>query len=188
MDIILASNSPRRQELLQQIGLSFRIVPAAVNEVLIETVPPAELATSLALAKARAVAARFPQALVLGADTIVVVDGKPLGKPVDDQDALRMLRLLAGRAHQVITGVALVQGAREVAGSETTTVHVRSVPEELLRRYVATGETVDKAGAYAIQGRAAVIISGIEGDYSNVVGLPLSRVEQMLQQFGVQVL
>lgn len=188
VEIVLASNSPRRQELLRQIGVSFQVVPSQVDEVLTDAVPPAKLAETLALAKAREVAGRCPGALVLGADTVVVVAGEVLGKPADAADAMRMLRLLAGREHQVITGVALIQGAREEISSEVTTVHFQTVSDETLARYVATGEPVDKAGAYAIQGMAAVMIRGIEGDYFNVVGLPLSRVVQMLSQFGVQVL
>lgn len=188
MKIILASQSPRRQELLRQIGLSFQVVPSQVDEILTDEIPPAALAERLAIAKAREVAQRAPGALVLGADTVVVAEGEVLGKPEDGADALRMLRLLAGREHQVITGVALVQGARELVSSEVTTVHFLPVSDETLARYVATGEPMDKAGAYAIQGLAAVMISGINGDYFNVVGLPLARVVQMLSQFGVQVL
>lgn len=190
MELVLASASPRRQELLRQLGLRFRVAPADVPEELDRARPPAEAAVALALAKARHVAARFPDAVVLAADTIVVLGGDVLGKPVDAADALRMLTALAGRSHHVITGVAVVRRAvaQELSGYELTTVHFRPMPRDALERYVATGEPMDKAGAYGIQGRAATMVDRLEGDYFNVMGLPLARVTEMLERLGLRVL
>ncbi|HWI52285.1 MAG TPA: Maf family protein [Symbiobacteriaceae bacterium] len=188
MDIVLASASPRRQELLRQVGVSFRVIPSQVDEQVDEPMQPAALVEYLALAKARDVAAREAGALVLGSDTIVVVDGRVLGKPKDRADAIAMLQQLSGRSHQVMTGVALVTAERELVGHEVTTVRFRTLAPGEIERYVDSGEPMDKAGAYGIQGRAAAMISAIEGDYFTVVGLPLCRTVSMLSQFGVTVL
>jgi len=188
LEIVLASASPRRQELLRQVGVSFRVVPSQVDEQVSEPMSPGSLVEHLALAKARDVAAREAGALVLGADTIVVVDELVLGKPRDRAEAVVMLRALSGRDHQVMTGVALVAGARELVGHETTTVRFRPLEQGEIERYVDSGEPMDKAGAYGIQGRAAAMISAIHGDYFTVVGLPLCRTVSMLSQFGVSVL
>jgi septum formation protein len=188
LDIVLASASPRRQELLRQVGLTFRIIPSMVDERVTTPMTPAELVEYLALSKARDVASRVPDALVIGADTIVVVDGQVLGKPKDRADAIGMLQRLSGRTHQVLTGVALVQGDRQMVAHEVTQVHFRPLEQGEIERYVDSGEPMDKAGAYAIQGRASAMIRGIEGDYFNVVGLPLCRTVQMLAAFGVTVL
>lgn len=188
MQIILASASPRRQELLRQIGLSFTVEPSRVNEHVPEAMNPGELVEHLALAKAREVANRHPGALVLGADTIVVVDGELLGKPVDRADAAAMLQRLAAREHLVMTGVALVQNGRELVEHEETVVRFGPLTPDQIQRYIDTGEPMDKAGAYGIQGRAAALIESIAGDYFNVVGLPLHRTATMLSRFGVTVL
>ncbi len=189
-EIILASASPRRAELLRRIGVEFRVVPSDVEERLEDSLDARSLALELASQKARAVAARYPEAIVLAADTVVCCDGEILGKPADRQDAVRMLRLLSGRTHEVSTGVVL---RRESTGQErcevvTTRVTFRRLSQEEILGYIATGEPFDKAGAYGIQGYGALLVEGIEGCYSNVVGLPLAKVGEMLREFGVDLL
>ncbi|MEW6724786.1 MAG: Maf family protein [Bacillota bacterium] len=185
--LILASASPRRRELLTQIGLEFTIYPAEVDEGRQSEEAPADFVRRLALAKARAVAAGLTNGVVLGADTIVVVGETILGKPANPADAFRMLELLSGITHRVITGVAAVDAAsgREEALAEVTAVTMRLISPREMGAYVATGEPMDKAGAYAIQGRAGAFVTGIEGCYSNVVGLPLARTTELLAQFGI---
>jgi septum formation protein len=183
--LVLASSSPRRQDLLREAGIAFEVRPAHIPEERNAGEPPVEYARRLALEKAQAVARDLPGRHVLGADTIVVVDGEVLEKPIDPRDAERMLRLLSGRGHQVITAVCLLapQGLPHTRFASTL-VHFRELGEEEVRRYVASGEPMDKAGAYAIQGGAAEWIQRIEGDYSNVVGLPLPLVKEMLRTGG----
>jgi septum formation protein len=184
--LVLASASPRRQELLRNAGISFTVQPADVDETPLPGELPRECAERLARDKALAVWRLRPQDVVLGADTIVVVDEAILGKPIDPADAARMLRQLSGRVHRVITGVCVVEAAgtgenRELrTASETTLVTMNDLSDDEIRDYVATGEPMDKAGAYAIQGMASRWIPRIEGDYSNVVGLPVALVYRML--------
>ena len=179
--LVLASASPRRQELLRTAGIAFEVQPAHIPE----DPRPGELAKDcaerLAQEKALAVSRNRPQDIVLGADTVVVIDGQILGKPTDPADATRMLRMLSGREHQVITGVCIVASGRPSLASETTKVTMSEIPEKEIADYVATGEPMDKAGAYAIQGIASRWIPRIEGDYSNVVGLPVALVYRMLR-------
>lgn len=182
--LILASASPRRVELLRQVGVEPQVEPADVDE---ELAPGADVSTSvlrLAREKARTVAARHQgeAVLVLGADTLVVVGGVALGKPTDPDDAAAMLTSLSGRSHQVLTAVAVVDAAsgRATDGLAVTTVRMRRIDAGEIAAYVATGEPLDKAGAYAIQGRAAVFVEGIEGDFTNVVGLPLPLVHRLV--------
>jgi septum formation protein len=193
--IVLASASPRRQELLRNAGIPFRVQPADINETPLAGESPRDCAERLAREKALAVSQSRPQDYVLGADTLVVVDDAILGKPRDPDDAARMLRLLSGRMHAVITGVCLVgkkvassTGSTEDPGwrtaSQTTLVTVRALSDDEIRGYVASGEPMDKAGAYAIQGIASRWIPRIEGDYSNVVGLPVALVYAMLRESG----
>jgi septum formation protein len=185
--LVLASASPRRQELLRNAGIAFTVQPADVDETPLPGEPPRECAERLARDKALAVWRLRPQDVVLGADTIVVVDEAILGKPIDAADAARMLRQLSGRVHRVITGVCVVEAAgtgenRELrTASETTLVTMNQLSDDEIRDYVATGEPMDKAGAYAIQGMASRWIPRIEGDYSNVVGLPVALVYRMLR-------
>ena len=188
MRLILASASPRRAELLRAAGIEVDVHPADIDE----SARPNEHADAyvcrVALDKARAISDRMPGRLVLGADTAVVIDDEILGKPRDAADASRMLRLLAGRAHRVMTGVALV-GSPVQGGVETdlaiTTVEFGPISEAEITWYVASGEPVDKAGAYAIQGLASRFVTRIDGSYSNVVGLPVSLVYVMCKKTGL---
>jgi septum formation protein len=178
--LVLASASPRRQELLRNAGISFEVQPAHIAEDPLPGEGAKECAERLAREKALAVAQMRPNEVVLGADTVVVVDGKILGKPSDGADAARMLRLLSGRVHQVITGICFVVSGQWSVASETTSVTMNNIPEKEIAEYVAGGEPMDKAGAYAIQGVASRWIPRIEGDYGNVVGLPVALVWRML--------
>ena len=188
MALVLASASPRRRELLQNAGIPFIIQPSEIPELPREGEAPQACAKRLAREKALDVFRQRPQDFVLGADTIVIVDGQILGKPRDKADAARMLRLLSGRTHQVTSGVCLIgpdlkrEGSVEDIRSETTQVTMSRVSDQDIQSYVATGEPLDKAGAYGIQGIASRWISRIEGDYFNVVGLPVSLVYRMLQE------
>jgi septum formation protein len=195
MPLVLASASPRRQELLKSAGIEFVVKPANIPEVRRDQETAQAFAERMAREKARAVFAEVKSEYVLGADTVVVLAGVAggatgvspvegqlvLGKPESEEDAARMLRLLSGRKHQVITGVCLIGTGFEEVRSETTTVQFAALNETDIRDYILTGEPMDKAGAYAIQGAASRWISNIQGDYSNVVGLPIVLVLQMLR-------
>jgi septum formation protein len=180
--LVLASTSPRRQELLRNAGIACEVQPADIPEDPLPGESARDCAERLAREKALAVARQRPSNAVLGADTVVVIDRQILGKPADAVDAARMLRLLSGRTHQVITGVCLMVNGRPSVASETTTVTMSEISEKEIAAYVATGEPMDKAGAYAIQGIASRWIPRIEGDYSNVVGLPVALVYRMLRR------
>lgn len=184
--LILASASPRRRELLEQIGLTFEVETADIDETPRLAEDPIAYVKRLAEHKAAAVFARHTERgrlIVLGADTAVVIDDQILGKPADDAAAVRMLRLLSGKNHSVITGVALITAkVPPLVAAEITEVEFRSLPDAEIAAYVATGEPMGKAGAYAIQGRAAKFIPRIAGCYFNVVGLPLARVTAMLAE------
>lgn len=193
--LVLASASPRRQELLRNAGIGFTVYPANIPEIPRAGEKARDYAERMAREKAQAVFRQQPDKLVLGADTIVVVDGEILGKPCDQADAARMLRLLSGRTHQVITGVCLAGQLRTGnhkletgfdTRSETTGVTTTQLGEDDIQSYIATGEPMDKAGAYAIQGIASRWIPRIEGDYFNVVGLPVALVYRMLQEHGTK--
>jgi septum formation protein len=183
--LVLASASPRRQELLRNAGITFEVQPAHIPEDPLPGEGAKACAERLAREKALAVARQRPHDIVLGADTVVVVDGQLLGKPSDAADAARMLRMLSGREHQVITGVCLVVNGQPSVASETTVVNVSEMTDKEIADYVASGEPMDKAGAYAIQGIASRWIPRIEGDYSNVVGLPVALVWRMLRHAGI---
>ncbi len=188
--LVLASASPRRRELLTQAGFAFRVEPAAIAEDLRAGENPIAYVTRLAREKAECVYARLrlldEAAVVLGADTTVVApNGEVLGKPVDAADAARMLRLLSGATHQVITGVAVVSAGGTEVAAEVTHVSVLTLSDEEIAAYIATGEPMDKAGAYAIQGYAARWIPRIHGCYFNVVGLPLALVAGMLERHSL---
>ena len=190
--IILASASPRRAALLNQIRLPFRTHPSALGddgEAQLAGETAEAYARRLALAKAREVAAALKQGLVIGADTVVTCDGRLLGKPRDRDEAQAFLLSLAGRTHQVITGVAVVEAAtgRAEVDAAVTGVTMRPFDAKEAARYVATGEPMDKAGAYGIQERGALLVEGIQGDYFNVVGLPLALLAELLRRFGVDL-
>lgn len=184
-EIILASASPRRKELLSTAGLEFTVRVADVEEIIDEKASPDEVVMSLALQKAQAVAKAYPTATVIGADTVVVLDGEILGKPENEQNAIEMLTALSGRSHTVYTGVAIINGEKVINFCEATQVEFFPLTEDEIRSYVATGEPMDKAGAYGIQGKGCVLVRKIDGDYFNVVGLPVSRVCRELRDFDV---
>lgn len=188
--IILASVSPRRAELLNQLGLEYQVIPSEVSETIPnQSVFPEELVTKLALHKASDVARKIEQGLVIGADTLVVLGETIFGKPSDPDEAVKMLSMLSGKTHSVYTGIAMIQvpsGQTEVGYSETK-VKFRPVSLAEIRSYVATGEPLDKAGAYGIQGKGGVLVETIEGCYFNVVGLPLSKLADMLRKFQISI-
>lgn len=182
MEIILASASPRREELLRQVDCKFSIITSEIVEDNEQDMPPAELAVLHASAKALDVASKHngPEALVIGADTIVVLDNRVYGKPRDEEDAERMLHELQGQEHQVISGVAVVYKGEIWTDYAVTRVVLRALSAEEVKRYIATGEPLDKAGAYAIQGVGALLVEEITGSYTNVVGLPLTTLNKLL--------
>jgi septum formation protein len=187
--LVLASASPRRQELLRNACIPFTLQPAEIDETPLDGELPRACAERLAQKKALAVARNRPEDCVLGADTIVVIDGEILNKPQDAGDATRMLRLLSGRTHEVITAVCIMRpairpGERARTASETTRVTMCEISDAEIADYIATGEPMDKAGGYAIQGIASRWIPRIEGDYCNVVGLPVALVFRMLREMN----
>lgn len=186
--IILASASPRRKELLSQIGITFEIIKAEKEEHITSSIPT-EVVKELSMQKAKEVAAKCDSSIIIGADTIVAMEGQILGKPKDRADAMRMLRLLQGKKHQVITGVTVLLGStKTLSFAEVTDVSLYPMTDAQIERYIATGEPMDKAGAYGIQGRFAAYVRGIEGDYNNVVGLPIGRVYQEVLSAGIDLL
>ena len=189
LEIVLASASPRRAELLRQLGLAFTTVESGVTEEHDDESNPARLAEALALRKARDVASRSGDVLIIAADTVVCVDGLLLGKPRDEAEAREMLRRLSGRQHEVLTGVAGIDNrtSRIATHVEKTTVWMRSIADEELNWYVQSGEPFDKAGGYGIQGQAAVFVERLAGCYFNVVGLPLAALWQMLFRQGIKL-
>ena len=188
--IILASSSPRRRELLALTGLKFSVDKSDYEEDMGSDLAPHALAKFLSLEKAKAVAGRHKHALVISADTFIVLKGKLLGKPHTEKEAMRMLRALNGRTHSVITGFTIMDTAnnKRLSRSVETSVSFKRLTEKELFNYVRTKEPLDKAGAYAIQGLGSVIVKKIEGDYFNVIGLPLSALTEGLKKFGVNVL
>lgn len=188
--IILASNSPRRRDLLRQIGLDFTVEPADVDERALPGESPETYAVRVALEKARVASQRAGAGVVIAADTIVVLDADILGKPADHRDAERMLAMLSGRMHRVITGLAVMDAAtgKALVRVSETKVWFRHLSPDDITWYVGTGEPLDKAGAYGIQGKGALLVSRIEGCYFNVVGLPLSLLFEMLRDLGINLL
>jgi len=191
--LVLASASPRRKELLEALGCEVRVVPAGISEDRAPGEAPERLVERLAREKVRAVASRPGAAeapVVLAADTVVVLDGEVLGKPMGADDAARMLVALSGREHRVLTGVCVRSGSggREAAAAAATRVRFRAYGPDTVRWYVATGEPMDKAGAYGIQGKGALLVASIDGSWSNVVGLPLEILPGLLESIGVDVL
>ena len=185
MAYILASASPRRRELMPMLGITeFEIVPAVLPEPEAAGLSPEKAVERIARGKAEEVAGKYPEDVVIAADTLVYSDGAALGKPKDAADAARMLRALSGRSHEVWSGAAVAVRGRLLTAAECTRVEFRPLSEEEIAAYIATGEPMDKAGAYGIQGRASVMIRGICGDYYNVVGFPLCRIHEMLRELG----
>jgi len=190
MKIILASQSPRRRELLERMGLTeFEIKPATGEETASPDLAPAQLVEELSRQKAREIAlSAAAEDVIIAADTVVAADGRVLGKPHTPGEAADMLRFLSGRTHTVYTGVTVRRGEHALTQHEATDVVFRPLTEEEIAAYVATGEPMDKAGAYGIQGRGCVLVEGIRGDYYNVMGLPVCRLGLMLRKFGVEPL
>jgi len=187
--LILASGSPRRRELLSEAGVPHEVIPADIDEQIQPGESPREMTLRLAREKALAVAARIPEAPprhVLGSDTTVVLDGEIIGKPRDAEDAVSLLQRLTGRTHRVVTAVAIVETAsgRVVDCAVESRVHMRSASEDALRDYVKTGEPLDKAGAYAIQGQGAWLVTGFEGSRTNIIGLPVEETLALLKRAG----
>jgi len=185
LKLVLASGSPRRRDLLGRLGVEMVVRPAAIEERLDAAASPSDNARRLALEKAQVVAATVDRGVVLGADTLVVLDAEILGKPDDAAHAVAMFGRLCGRAHEVITGLALVDAAtgQTLVEHETTRVTMRGASHQEIERYVATGESLDKAGAYGAQGFGAIFIERVDGCFYNVVGLPLARLHGMLERF-----
>lgn len=194
--VILASNSPRRKELLAGMGVEFEAIPSQKEEVMTKD-NPSEVVLELSQQKAEDVATMVEgQSIIIGADTVVAIDGMILGKPKDEDDAIRMVGLLQGRSHSVYTGVSIIikegksgndNRQRLIQFAEETKVYVYPMSKEEICNYVATKEPMDKAGAYGIQGKFATFIKGLEGDYYNVVGFPVGRIYQTLKQEGIQI-
>ena len=190
MRIILASQSPRRRQLLGQIGVEyFEILVPEADESYDPALPPEEIVASICRKKATAAGALadYPGALIIAADTMVFLGGLRLGKPRDQVDAYTMLSALSGRTHQVCTGVSVCRGERMETRTETTAVTFRELTQDEIWGYIRTGDPMDKAGAYGVQGRAALFVTGIQGDYFNVMGLPLCLLGRMLEEFGVKL-
>jgi len=181
MKIVLASASPRRRELMELFRMPFTVAVADIDETMDENKLPYDEVARVSHLKAEAVAAQ-PDALVIAADTVVVCDGQILGKPRDPEDAYRMLRLLSGKTHQVMTGMTVMQGNKRVTCTEVTDITFRLLTDQEIWDYIATGEPMDKAGAYGIQGGAALFAREIHGDYYNVVGLPMCRLGQIITE------
>ena len=190
MNIILASNSPRRRELLERIGITdFTVAAPNVDESVEPGLSPADMVEELSLRKAGAAAQNFgPDELIIAADTVVALDAGVLGKPRDEEGAFAMLSALSGRENRVYTGITVLRGDKAVTQHEETAVTFRELSPDEIRGYIATGEPLDKAGAYGIQGVGALLVSGIRGDYSNVMGLPVFRLGQILRDFGMDLL
>ena len=186
--LILASASPRRQELLNSAGISFEVLPSEVDEGFQEGEPPEEYVVRLARRKATKAGERHKDRWVLAADTVVVIDGRILGKPGDRQEAKEMLGVLSDQEHRVITGFCLLRGdsGKSREGTVTTRVRFKRLSSREIEWYLDTGEPFDKAGAYAIQGKAAFMVKEIRGSYTNVVGLPLTEVIEALQEMGIE--
>ena len=186
MGIVLASGSPRRLELLRMIGIEdFKVIPATCDEIITPGMSPEQTVIDIALRKAENVLSLCHEDdIIIAADTLVYLDGLPLGKPENTEDAVSMLKALSGEKHTVFTGIALVRGDVQITAAEPTDVYFRELTDIEISDYVNTGEPMDKAGAYAAQGRGAVFIRRIEGEFFNVMGMPLCKLSEMLSDFG----
>ena len=189
MKIILASQSPRRRELLERMGITdFKVIPAKGEEIAARSLTPDQLVEELSRKKCAEVAAARPDDLVIAADTVVAINNRVLGKPRSEEDAARMLATLSGRLHTVYTGVTVSLEGKTITAHEMTSVRFRTLTQADIIRYIATGEPMDKAGAYGIQGYGCTLVESISGDYYNVMGLPVCRLARMLARFGVDPL
>ena len=190
MKIVLASGSPRRFELLNMMGFSdIRTIVSSAEEEIDKSLSPEDVVSSIALKKAKTVSLFCEKDdIIIAADTLVYLDGSPMEKPIDEKDAAKMLRKLSGRQHTVFTGVALLRGNTIKTAAEETKVFFREISDDEISAYIKTGEPMDKAGAYGAQGKGAVFIERIEGDFFNVMGLPICRLTLMLKEFGVDTL
>lgn len=188
--IVLASASPRRKKLLEQIGLRFEICASSFNEENVHALAPHDLVEELSLGKALNVAQKYKDAIIVAADTIISFKGEILGKPETEENARQMLRHLSGSAHSIITGFTILdtKTGKNISKSVETKVYIKKLADEEIDVYIKTGESLDKAGAYGIQEKGAIIVEKIEGDYSNVVGLPLFELVRELNKFGVRVI
>ena len=181
--IVLASQSPRRKEIMETAGFEFEIIVSNAEEKIEENLSPEEVAKSLSLQKAQAVASDNPEKIVIGADTIVVLDNEILGKPKDRNDAYKMLKKLSGKSHKVYTGIAVICGEKIVSEAVSTEVEFFELSDEEIIKYIETNEPMDKAGSYGIQGRGCLLVKGIRGDYFNVVGLPIATLSKIIKEF-----
>lgn len=188
--IILASSSPRRQEMLRNLGLKFIIDPSGADESVGDGLKPDAIVEMLAERKAADVASRYPEGVVIGSDTIVVLEGKVLGKPNDEKDAFSMLSSLQGTTHSVFSGLAIIDisSGKKKIGHVETKVKMRPISSDEILRYIASKEPMDKAGSYAIQGLGSIFVEGIVGDYFSVVGLPVRLMAEYLEEFGISIL
>ncbi|MCX4257549.1 MAG: Maf family protein [Oscillospiraceae bacterium] len=184
MNVILASASPRRKELLGYVVPRFDIIPADVDETLPEEISADKSAEYLAVKKAEHVSALYPESIVIGSDTVVIVDGEILGKPANEADAYRMLKTLSGKIHTVVTGVCISKGGKKKSFSEAAEVEFYPLSDEEIHAYIATGDPVDKAGAYGIQGEGCILVKCISGDFFTVMGLPAARLKRELSAFA----
>lgn len=184
MNIILASASPRRKEILENVNVKFTVVASNIDEVILDNEPPKELVMRLAFEKCMDVARKNEDALVIGADTIVVMDDQILGKPKNEEDACNMIELLSNKKHQVITGISLINLSldKKVIDYVVSEVTFKDLSKETIRDYINTKESLDKAGAYGIQGYGSLLVESISGDYFNIVGLPISRISDLLKE------
>lgn len=179
--LILASTSPRRSELLKMAGYEFTVATTEVGEEYLRGTPPMQIVEQLATRKAKAAVKEHPDDTILSADTLVVYKGRILGKPRDEAEAKNMLKLLAGNVHQVYTGYCIISGTKLLCGHECTSVEFYALKDEEIDAYIATGEPMDKAGAYGIQGRGALLVKRIDGDFYNVMGLPVGKINRILK-------
>lgn len=186
--IILASKSPRRKSILEQVGLKFSVKVSDFDETSVKFKTAQEMVRKLSLEKAKLVAKKYPKAIVIGADTTVVISKEIIGKPKSEEDAKRILRKFSGKVHAVITGFTIIEQKKIFTGHVETKVKFKQLSEQEIKAYVATGEPMDKAGAYGIQEKGGALIESVEGDYFNVVGLPIFAVSQALKKFGVDII
>lgn len=188
--IILASGSPRRKQILEQVGLNFTVEVSDYEEKSIPGVSPSEFVETLSLEKANVVAKNHNDAIIIGADTIVVLDNQILGKPKTKQDAREMLKKLSGNTHSVFTGFTIIDtvNKRTITNHVETKIRFKNLSEEEIRAYIETGEPMDKAGAYGVQDKGALFVEHIEGDYSSVMGLPIVKIFEILKELGIDIL